>query len=158
MKKVLCAICAACLVFSLFGCGKKENAQLANPWQEVESLGAAGDLAGFTLNAPGFVGYCSMDAVRVCTPEDSRMIEVIYRNGDDEVRLRKAPGADDISGDYGQYDSQASVEIAGRTVSMQGNGELVRVAAWQDGEFTYSVTATPGLPLDDVTEFIASVK
>lgn len=159
VKKLLCVLCIFSLMLSLLAaCGKKEEAQIANPWQDVESLAAAAELVGYSLKAPDSVSYYNQDAVRACTPEDSRMIEVIYHNGDDEVRLRKAPGADDISGDYNQYDSHAEVDVNGRTVSMLGNGEMVRVATWQDGEYTYAVTASVGLPLEDITQFIASVQ
>lgn len=159
MKKYVCFMCVFGLMLSLFAaCGKKEEAQIANPWQEAESLAAAAELVGFSLAAPDSVSYYNLDVVRACTPEDSRMIEVIYHNGDDEVRLRKAPGSDDISGDYNQYDSQAEVDVEGRSVSMLGNAEMVRVAVWQDGEYTYAVTASAGLPLEEMTQFIASVQ
>lgn len=57
------------------------------------------------------------------------MIQVVFRNdADGSVFIRKAPGSDDISGDYNTYEQNKTVSVGDVEVSMKGAQDLVRLA------------------------------
>lgn len=74
------------------------------------------------------------------------MIEVIYQNdrNGNEIRVRKAAGSGDISGDYCEYPLKAAIITGSRTVEMKGDGTLVKVAIWENNGYTYAVTSENG--------------
>lgn len=160
MKKIIALVlCAVCLL-ALAGCNKKEpESGVANPWKEAASMEEASAEAGFFLTAPETVEGYESKTYRVCTPEGSRIIEVTYRNVNDEtVCIRKGEGSEDISGDYNQYDAVGTVEVGDVRVNMRANGESVRVATWQDGGFTYSAAFSAGMENAAAVAIIEQVK
>lgn len=160
MKRFIAfVLCAACLL-SLAACGKKKSAaEIANPWKEVSTLEEAGEAVGFTMTAPDAVEGYESRTLRVCTPEGSRVIELTFRNVNDEtVCIRKGEGSEDISGDYNQYDAVGTEDVNGISVNMRANGESIRVATWQDGGFTYAISFSAGMTNDAAVTIIEQVK
>jgi len=118
------------------------SAQIPNPFVECSTLEDAQKLAGFSMTVPGKMpeGY-SESAIRVI---ENKMFEVIYTNGDLEIRIRKGTGNEDISGDYSEYSEMNTISIGKVQVTMKGNDGKVNVAAWSDGEYTFAITVNPG--------------
>lgn len=79
------------------------------------------------------------------------MFEIIYASGEDEVaRVRKAPGADDVSGDYNEYAETESVDVDGVSVTMKGEGGLVSLAVWTTGDYSYALSVEAAISQSDM--------
>ena len=112
MKKIIAVWMAALMLLAMAACTvKKDNRdqghtsdqKLPNPFEDVASLEDAEKAAGFTFRAPYTLNGSDNVVYRVLT-EGDKMIEIIYLKGEEEVaRIRKAPGSEDISGDYNEY-------------------------------------------------------
>lgn len=111
MKKMISVVLACLIIFVCFsGCGKQTGAQetmsqmaaIGNPWSEWSSIEEAEAAVGFSFGLPAVIAD-SYHAVEVRTM-NNMMIEVIYRDEEFEVCVRKQEGeGQDISGDYNEY-------------------------------------------------------
>jgi hypothetical protein len=166
---VMAVLLAACGAQSLSGDsqpGEQEQAggnlggvQIPNPFTDCETIEEAEDLAGFDIALPGSLpeGY-SRSAIRAVK---DGMIEIIYTNGNDEIRIRKGMGSEDISGDYSEYGETGTEMVGGLKVTMKGSGGKVNAASWQSGGYAFSVTVNPGgegLDKAIVADMVSGVK
>ena len=136
---------------------EEADAQIANPWTEAESVEAAEETLGYGIEVPETVAEAEQTAVRVMNSEDgSTMLEIVY--GENETVIRKAPGADDISGDYNTYDSTEEVTVGELTVTEKGDGENVFSAIWTNGDYAYSFYSTVGISADALAELVAAIQ
>ncbi|MCR5762099.1 MAG: hypothetical protein K6G00_01800 [Treponema sp.] len=76
----------------------------------------------------------------------------------DEVRLRKAKGSDDISGDWTKYlitkNMAANLNKAdSKRVELRGEVNKYHVATWVDGAYTYAITSKKGLTEQQILAF-----
>ena len=118
MKKVFAFALTAAVLLSLAACStaaktdradetpaaeqtQTDNTQIPNPWTEYASLDEAENAAGFDCTIPDAIDGCSETSFRVLDSDGETRLEVIYADGETEIaRVRKAPGTEDISGDY----------------------------------------------------------
>lgn len=113
----------------------ENNIQLPNPIVEYETLEQAQSVVGFTLTVPDslrIVGYSVIAG-------ETLHVEL------DGGYLRKAKGAEDISGDYNVYDSTSETEISGKSVTLKGNGGKVMLAIWSENGYTYCAAMQNGV-------------
>lgn len=123
------------------------NTQIPNPFVDCHSLQEAAKLTGFALDAPNMVRGYPERSIQVM---DNKMIQVIYENGQGkDIRLRKAAGTGDISGDFNKYTQITRETIAGVTATVKRTNARIYVAIWEKDGYTYSVTSSHGL--DNVT-------
>ena len=145
------------------------SVQMPNPFTEYASMDEAEKAAGFSLTVPETMEPYSGRTIRVMDGEDGfSMIEVIYRketeNGetddDDEIRIRKAAGNEDISGDYIDYAEHSTVTIDNIPVSINGENGKIKLATWCRGDYTYSMGFyfDAGISSEDLEGFVASVQ
>ena len=112
---------------------------LANPFTDCANMATAQGGAGFEMEAPTQLGEYQRSAIRVMK---GYMIELIYTNSTDEIRVRKAVGEGDISGDYNSYPESGVFSLSGTELTMKGDGAgNWRVATWCREGYSYSVTA-----------------
>lgn len=71
--------------------------------------------------------------------------------------IRKAPGGENISGVYSQFDKLEQVAVDGRSVTMSGDGETVSLATWTDGDYSFSVYADNGLAQGDMAQLVSQI-
>ncbi|MGI5856274.1 MAG: hypothetical protein ACOX64_07425 [Candidatus Merdivicinus sp.] len=166
MKKLIAiALCAVmALPFASCGNGTKStpssggltgNVQIANPFTDCKSLDEAVELAGFEITVPDEVdGY---DAPNFRAMKDS-MIEIIFTNDNGEIRIRKAAGSEDASGDYTAYAEVFNTTVDGREVTMKGEDGKVKLASWVSGDYTYSVSIQAGVSSESAAELIQSIQ
>lgn len=169
MKKLLTFILCAAMVFSIAACANHDktpdttesqqpsgNVQIANPYKSFDTLEAAAEAAGFSIQlpatVPNWVSEVSFGTI------NGKMLEIIYAGENDKITLRKAPGADDISGDYNVYSETNELTVGEKTVTVKGNDSTVSVAIWQDGEYTYAMTFQNGMDLDGVSAMLENVQ
>ena len=120
----------------------------------------AAALTGYDFTVPDSVdGYPD---VTIAVLESEQLTEVQYSSGNARLCLRKAPGSDDISGDFNQYAESNAVDVDGRSVTLQGNDGQVQLATWLDGDYTYSIGIYredgTGLTADEMTGLVKTAK
>lgn len=130
----------------------EESVQIPNPFIPCATLQAAVDIAGFSLDAPAY-DHTTIQAI------EGEMIEVIYEDTSETegLRIRKGVGTDSISGDYNRYDSEETQTIAGVSVSVRKNGDLIFVTEWTDGGYAHSITSENGLTADELETLVSEV-
>ncbi len=138
MKKIIILSLIFILLLSLVSCGKPEEepVQIGNPWVDYDSLSDAEDAVGFRLGMPlEITGGFIAEEFRVMNNE---LLEVVYRDEEYEVTVRKTKGEDqDISGVYGE----------------DGNLDLISLNG-----FSYSIYAPNGYWGDSNEDFLNAVR
>ena len=88
------------------------------------------------------------------------MIQVFYGDKDREVCIRKAPGTEDISGDYNRYAENNTVTIKGHSVTTKGDNGQICLATWVDNGYTYSISvrSEAGISSEAMTDLIAAIQ
>lgn len=129
--------------------------QIPNPFVDHATLSDAAKAAGFALSVPENVSGSPRRGIQTM---DGRMIQVFYGDEDNEVCIRKAPGGEDISGDYNTYAQVTALNVDGSNVTMKGENGLVRLAIWTGGGYTYSVSARGGMSSADMAALVRSVR
>jgi len=172
MKKIL-LISVLCL--AIIACGKKEEAkqettettnvtqkestQIPNPFVEVKTLEEASKIAGFTLEVPETYEDYKKQVIQAI---ENDMIEVIYYDENSEhegLRIRKAKGTDDISGDYNEYKDVETVKVGDFEVTEKGSEGNISVAIWNDGTYSYAINvAEASLTKDTIANLISNIK
>ena len=159
MKRTL-AMTLLCLCTALLwtGCknsgGEEEKKMIANPWSQWDSMAEAEAAVGFSFGMPeNIAGRYFASVFRTMNGE---LMEVIYRDGDSEVRVRKQKGeGQDISGDYNQYDTCTEEAFQGGTVTHyhNTNNNAVKQVISCNG-YSWSITASDGFPGDSNRDFL----
>ena len=166
MRKTFAVILVGILLMAWFtGCGRQEekteaetpNAAIGNPWSDWASMEEAQARVGFSYGLPEEMAG-SYTAVAYRTMNDE-LLEVIYRDGEQEIRVRKQAGeGQDISGDYNQYDIRTEETIDGAAViifqSSDHHGVKQLISA---GGYSWSVTAPEGFPGDGGRDFVNAI-
>lgn len=168
VKKLMTFALSVVMVLSLTACGQSapqtqpektasgSNVEIPNPFTTYDTLDEAAAAVGFDMNVPEMLEGYDQPTFQVMS---GTMIQVIYRNDKDEsASIRKALGSDDISGDYNEYAQNDTVSVGELAVSMKGEQELVHLATWTDGEYTYAVSVSPGLSEAAMAKLIAEIQ
>ena len=166
MKKYLALVLSACMLQAFAACARQpqpaistDTQQIPNPWTNYASLDEAEAAAGFDLAIPDAVDGCSEKQFRAMDADGDKLIEVIYASGENEIaRIRKAPGAEDISGDCNAYAEQTELTSGDAAVTMKGADGLVQLAIWQADGYTYAVSVENGLTADAMAELVTQVR
>lgn len=171
MKKILLMLL---LCLAVVSCGKKEEVKeevaevsttqsqdygVPNPFEIVDTLDEAAKIAGFSLEAP--TEYADYNSLVIQAIADD-MIEVIYFDAEkthEGLRIRKAVGTDDISGDYNEYKEENIVKVGNLEVTEKGNDGNISVASWTDGTYSYSINVDEALlNADDIAKLVETIK
>lgn len=177
MKKLLVFAVTAAMLLSLAACAQSakpaakpdqpaqtetadtETAQIPNPWTDYDSKDAAAQAAGFDLAVPDEISGCSEKSYRVLSAAGDVMFEIIYASGEDETaRIRKAPGANDVSGDYNEYAETETVDVDGGSVTMKGADGLVELAVWTNGDYSYALSVENAIGQNDMAALVENVQ
>ncbi|WP_019911781.1 stalk domain-containing protein [Paenibacillus sp. HW567] len=134
---------------------KMENTQLPTPFVNYDSIDAARKAAGANFAVPTELpeNY-KQDEIFVF---NSRMAQIIYRNGEQTLYYRVSQETGDISGDYNVYESTKTVAIGNLEVTLKGNKGLVSVASWEADGFNYCLLANKALTAEQVQNIILSI-
>ena len=172
MKKILLM---SLLCLAIVACGKKEEAkqetaettnvtqkestQIPNPFVEVKNLDEASKIAGFSLEVPETYEDYKKQVIQAI--EDD-MIEVIYYDENSEhegLRIRKAKGTDDISGDYNEYKDVETVKVGDFEIIEKGSEGNISVATWNNGTYSYAIdVAEASLTKDTIANLVSNIK
>ena len=127
---------------------------LANPFVECRNIEGTAKVAGFEMTLPELPKGYDITSYRAM---EGSMMEVIAKNADKEIRLRKAAGTEDASGDYNEYQNSEDVSVGDITVTEKGNDDGVHCAVWTDGEHAYSITSDEGLSSETVAGLVTGM-
>ena len=100
--------------------------------------------------------------IQVIQAIEDDMIEVIYFEEESEnegLRIRKAKGNDDISGDYNEYKNVETVKVGDYDVTEKSDGKNIFVATWTDGTYSYAIDIDRAeLSKEDIENLISNIK
>ena len=72
------------------------------------------------------------------------MAEIDYQGADETACYRKSKGEEDNSGDYNEYAEVRTLEADGFSVTVKGENGTYRLAIWQRGGYSYSLSLEKG--------------
>ena len=165
MQKLLAFVLAVVLILPFSGCTSSTAepevtppiTQIANPWKDWSSIAEAEQVVGFSFGLPDRISdRYAVDTIRTMNTE---LIEVIYRDEEFKVRVRKQKGeGQDISGDYNQYDTRSESHINGGTVIQHSNtGSNAAKHLISCNGFSWSLVAANGYHADADRAFLSSI-
>ena len=85
---------------------------------------------------------------------ENGIAEIVYSNDGNVLSYRVSKGDEDNSGDYNEYANVSEKEIGGTAVTLKGEGDLIFCALYKRGGYSYSVTSTGGLTLEQLEKMI----
>ena len=117
---------------------QNHNVNLTRPDTVYSTLEEAEKIAGFELDCPETYHEWTVSRISVYS---ETMIEVIYQNSAEEemMRVRKAEGSDDISGDYNHYAQEETLQAGAKTVTAKGSEDQFSLLTWNDQGYSYAV-------------------
>jgi hypothetical protein len=165
LKRILSLALGAVLALSLAACGsnnapaaddnKPGAVQPPSNYVDCETLEEAIEMAGITITIPEVIeGY---DDRSFRANKTDGMIEVIFQNGDEEIRFRKGLGGEDISGNYIEFSEQEDVDVDDITVQMKGSDGKVHLATWSKDGYSYSIDGTEAMDKTAMTDLVKLV-
>lgn len=86
-----------------------------------------------------------------------QIAEITYSGTDGTIVFRKAvreKEAEDISGDFNEYEHEEQVIADETEITCRGNGEKEYVAVWQDGTYSYAILAEDGIAREEMLRLI----
>ncbi len=129
--------------------------QIPNPFTEYETIDEALKAVNFNAlypaNAPE--GYEVSD-IFVMSGE---MLQIVYKNADNEIIYRTQKGTGDISGDYNTFKSTQVLKVGDITASVRTSDNGMSVI-WTSNGLTYSVYSDKALTNESISSIISSVK
>ena len=89
----------------------------------------------------------------------SNMAEIQYSSGSDNIlyRLEKGEVAEDISGDYNDYENIQKLTVDNTEVTIKGNEDTYKVAIWYKNGVNYSLSSEQGLKIEDIQNLINEI-
>lgn len=158
MNRFFTLTLALLLALSLGACGSAPeepqptagSVQLANPYGTYETAEEMQDAADLEVSLPeSLPGWVTETIYRAIPGE---LAEVIYTDGNNEIRVRIKEGSEDISGVYDADTKEAKdITLGDNTLHLKGEiletGDFnVLVSTWNTAEGrTYSVTSRNGV-------------
>lgn len=129
--------------------------QIPNPFTEYETIDEALKAVNFNAlyptNAPE--GYEVSD-IFVMSGE---MLQIVYKNADNEIMYRTQKGTGDISGDCNTFKSTQALKVGDITASVRTSDNGMSVI-WTSNGLTYSVYSDKALTNESISSIISSVK
>ncbi|MBE5996922.1 MAG: hypothetical protein E7240_06170 [Lachnospiraceae bacterium] len=146
MKKRILIALILVIAILMTACGKKKKqeyeANVSNPFTDYETLAEAEAAAGVAFaELPTVEGYDQL----TYRASENEMLEVIYKDAKDKegLRIRKAKGSADISGDYNEYKEQTQIILEQFVADLKGNDGKTGVVTWTEtvdgANYAYSI-------------------
>lgn len=133
---------------------EEEIVGMPNPFVEYKTVDEAQKVLPFSAVVPSNVKGYELKNVSVMSNE---MLQLIYKNGDKELKYRMEKGSDDISGDYNEYKDIKTVKVGDVEVKVRKSEETMSTI-WTNGDLTFSLYSNGNLNEKDITDIISSIK
>lgn len=161
MKKALVLILAAAFFLGACASTQQENSAsqkdvgAPNPFHSFKRLDEAEKKAGFKFNLLDVFESYTIQAYRVIP---KKLFEAVYDSeSGDEIRIRKAPGKDDPSGDYNVYAEKSSQKIKGIEATFFATGNKCGKVVWHSDGYSYSLTSQDKVSIDRALKTVTKV-
>ncbi len=129
--------------------------QIPNPFTKYETIDEALKAVNFNAlypaNAPE--GYEVSDIFVI----SGEMLQIVYKNADNEIMYRTQKGTEDISGDCNTFKSTQALKVGDITASVRTSDNGMSVI-WTSNGLTYSVYSDKALTNESISSIISSVK
>ena len=137
-------------------------AQIGNPYVTCADAAEMQQQAGLEVALPEQLPAWVEETIYRAMP--GKLVEVIYQNADNEIRVRAAEGSEDISGVYNSDHSyEAEVTVGENTVHVKGDKAedgtvTLFVCTWTAEGRTYSVTSANGAAEAEMLAVVEAVR
>ena len=142
MKRMFALILSCILALAFTACGTQPReteptegkVQLANPYGTYETAQEMMEAAGLEVSLPEALPDWVSETIYRAIPQE--LVEVIYTDGDNEIRVRVKNGSGDISGVYdADTKEEKDLSVGENTVHVKGETQadgsfLVFVCTW----------------------------
>lgn len=157
---------AACLALVLLGTAvvpqffdggteepPQEQTTVANGMEDVDSASALSEKVGFEVQ--DLTGLPFVAEHITYTSLWGETAQITYEGENQTVTYRKAPGEEDISGDYNVYD-MVTETVAGETsVTLKGDGDGYVLALWTADGYSYALSLENPVTEEELLEILA---
>ena len=166
MKKIVYMILLCLIISTIYvGCRKQKMNQeqasqittIGNQWSDWNTIEEAESVIGFSFGIPEVIAD-SYDVVSIRTLSD-KLIEVVYRDDEYEVCVRKQKGeGQDISGDYNEYETCTVENYNGSAIInyYNSNNNAVKQIISYKG-YSWSLVAPNGCWGDSNWDFVSKM-
>lgn len=90
---------------------------------------------------------------------ENAMAEIEYTGGNGETAcLRKSRGEEDNSGDYNVYGDTKTITVNGVTITLKGENGRYTLAVWQKNGFSYSLSLSTGMSVENWSALLAKIE
>lgn len=157
---------AACLALVLLGTAvvpqlfdggteepPQEQTTVANGMEDVDSASALSEKVGFEVRdltgllfTPDRVTYTSLWG---------ETAQITYEGENQTVTYRKAPGKEDISGDYNVYDTVTETVAGETSVTLKGDEDGYVLALWTADGYSYALSLENPVTEEELLEILA---
>ena len=127
--------------------------QIPNPIHEQADLSSLSVAVGFDVAVPSALADYNAEYSDI----SGEVAQVIFEKDGKTLYYRMSEGTEDNSGVYEVYENVSTENIAGKDVTLKGNGESVALATWTDGSYSYSVYAESGISASEMENIVESV-
>lgn len=129
---------------------------IANPFVECSSLADAQNIAGFSFYLPE--DLLKGDVVYRVLNTDEKMIEIIVKDSDETITLRKSISKNDISGLYFDFKEETTININNINITLRGFSESYVNAIWSDNTYSYSIYIPSGRDSSYFEQIVGYIK
>ncbi len=152
--RTVTAIAAALVITVTLGIVLTKNSRetaIVNPMEEVATSEEAEDITGYEITVPESFMESRKTEMFVYNGE---MTEVSYlgRSGEILLTVRKAPGDEDISGDYNEYEKTTQIEAGGTVYTLKGDSGMINLILFTRDGYSYSINCENGLTSEEALE------
>lgn len=164
MKKIIIIMFCMVISFSAISCEKEYNVddgqlntdneyEIESPIVECSTVQEAQEIVGFEIHLPNNISNFNIETVNVY---DDSMIDIIYKNeNQEEIRVRKAKGSDDISGDYTVYNQEGTIVVGNIDFYIKGNDGNINLITWTNNGYTHAISLDKQiLKTNDIANFV----
>ncbi|WP_193726854.1 stalk domain-containing protein [Paenibacillus guangzhouensis] len=137
----------------------KKSTQIPNPFVNYNTVEDARKAMGVDFTVPSLLpkNY-KQDDISITNDTEMKMVQIVYRNGENKLYYRVSQTSGDISGDYNEYETTKTVSIGELKVTLKGDKGLASIASWEANGFNYCLMADIALSVEEVTTLIENIK
>ena len=129
--------------------GEETDPDAIQTVKEAENAAALEELMGFPVEEPSGLPFTAEKTTYRAYWYG--MAEIVVTGEGHSAKLRKQPGAGDVSGMMeADYPSSAEIDVGGASVSLRGiqSGGVYNIAFWQFGGYSWSLELSDALDAD----------
>ena len=122
---------------------KEDNVTVVSPLEEYGSAEELSQAAGFEIEDIEALPFQPTECVYMTVSGYIAEIDYTAEDGSSAC-YRKAKVEEDISGVYGEFETE-EISVEGVSVTLKGADGVYVLALWSDGDFSYSLYLTAGM-------------